>query len=86
MAFRPGRNASQVIAVLASLTERNRIAAQDRDADEPDANTSSKSKKDTVEKAASGKDGGGGSKRDKPSGLRSFIQSHGGRAKTIVQR
>ncbi|WP_216333369.1 ATP-binding protein [Rhizobium sp. X9] len=71
LAFRPGRSASQVIAVLASLTERNRIAALDGDDDEPgktDATKTPKSKKDTEEKAASGKDGGGGWKRDKPSG------------------
>ncbi|WP_312608360.1 ATP-binding protein [Agrobacterium pusense] len=71
LAFRPGRSASQVIAVLASLTERNRIAALDGDDDEPgktDATKTPKSKKDTVEKTASGKDGGGGWKREKPSG------------------
>lgn len=71
LAFRPGRSASQVIAVLASLTERNRIAALDGDDDEPgktDATKTPKSKKDTEEKAATGKDGGGGWKRDKPSG------------------
>lgn len=71
LAFRPGRNASQVIAVLASLTERNRIVAQDGDDEETgetDTTKPSKSKKDTAEKTASGKDSGGGWKRDKPSG------------------
>jgi hypothetical protein len=73
LAFRPGRSASQVIAVLASLTERNRIAAQngDDDDDEPaatNASKSSKPKKDTAEKASSGNESGGGWKRDKPSG------------------
>ncbi len=71
LAFRPGRSASQVIAVLASLTERNRIAAQNGDDDEPDgtsASKSSKSKKGKDEKTSSGKDSGGGWKRDKPSG------------------
>lgn len=72
LAFRPGRSASQVIAVLASLTERNRIAAQDGDDDDDEpaatnASKSSKPKKDTAEEASSGKDGGGW-KRDKPSG------------------
>jgi hypothetical protein len=75
LAFRPGRSAPEVIAVLASLTERNRIAARDGDDDEADPATTgagkpSKSKKDAAssEKTSSGKDGGGGWKRDKPSG------------------
>lgn len=75
LAFRPGRSAPEVIAVLASLTERNRIAARDGDdgEDDPattDAGKPSKSKKDTAssEKTSSGKESGGGWKRDKPSG------------------
>ena len=75
LAFRPGRSAHEVIAVLASLTERNRIAARDGDdrEDDPattDAGKPSKPKKDaaSAEKSSSGKDGGGGWKRDKPSG------------------
>ncbi len=75
LAFRPGRSATEVIAVLASLTERNRLAARDGDdgEDDPattDAGKPSKSKKDaaSAEKSSSGKDGGGGWKRDKPSG------------------
>lgn len=75
LAFRPGRSAHEVIAVLASLTERNRIAARDGDDGEADPATTdagkpSKSKKDAAssEKSSSGKDGGGGWKRDKPSG------------------
>ena len=75
LAFRPGRSATEVIAVLASLTERHRLAARDGDdgEDDPattDAGKPSKSKKDAVsaEKSSSGKDGGGGWKRDKPSG------------------
>ncbi|MFC6448059.1 AAA family ATPase [Shinella zoogloeoides] len=75
LAFRPGRCASQVIAVLASLTERNRVAARedDDDDDEPaskGAGKSSKSKQDakSSEKSSSGKDSGGGWKRDKLSG------------------
>lgn len=61
--------------VLASLAERNRIAARDGDDDDGDPATTdpgkpSKSKKDAAssEKSSSGKDGGGGWKRDKPSG------------------
>lgn len=75
LAFRPGRSAPEVIAVLASLTERNRLAARDGDDhdDDPattDAGKPSKSKKDRAssEKSSSGKDSGGGWKRDKPSG------------------
>lgn len=75
LAFRPGRSAPEVIAVLASLTERNRIAARDGDDDDGDPATTdagkpSKSKKvaASAEKSSSGKDGGGGWKRDKPSG------------------
>ena len=75
LAFRPGRGASEVIAVLASLTERNRVAAREDDDDDdepPSKNTgkSSKSKQDakSSEKSSSGKDSGGGWKRDKPSG------------------
>ena len=75
LAFRPGRSAPEVIAVLASLTERNRLAARDGDDGENDPATTdagkpSKSKNDAAasEKTSSGKDGGGGWKRDKPSG------------------
>lgn len=75
LAFRPGRSAPEVITVLASLTERNRIAARDGDdgEDDPattDAGKPSKSKKDAAssDKSSSGKNGGGGWKRDKPSG------------------
>ncbi|MFN7009313.1 MAG: ATP-binding protein [Allorhizobium sp.] len=75
LAFRPGRSAPEVIAVLASLTERNRLAARDGEDDDGDpatndAGQASKSKKDTAssENSSSGKDGGGGWKRDKPSG------------------
>lgn len=75
LAFRPGRRAPEVIAVLASLTERNRLAARDGDdgEDDPattDAGKPSKSKKDaaSAEKSSSGKESGGGWKRDKPSG------------------
>ncbi|WP_322885295.1 ATP-binding protein [Sinorhizobium medicae] len=75
LAFRPGRSAPEVIAVLASLTERNRIAARDGDDDEADPATTnpgkaSKSKQGAAssDKTSSGKDSGGGWKRDKPSG------------------
>jgi hypothetical protein len=75
LAFRPGRSAPEVIAVLASLTERNRIAARDGDDDEGDtassgAGKASKSKQGaaSADKSSSGKDSGGGWKRDKPSG------------------
>lgn len=75
LAFRPGRSAPEVMAVLSSLTERNRLAARDGDDDDDDPATTgagkpSKSKKDAAssEKSSSGKDGGGGWKRDKPSG------------------
>lgn len=75
LAFRPGRSAPEVIAVLASLTERNRIAALDGDDDEDepasnvDAAKSSKSKKEASSSGkASESDSGGKWKRDKPSG------------------
>lgn len=73
LAFRPGRNARQVIAVLASLTERNRIAALDGDDDDELSSRGtgkSKPKPDAAssERSSSGKDSGGGWKRDKPSG------------------
>lgn len=74
LAFRPGRGASEVIDVLASLTERNRVAARDGDDDDDEpaskaTTKSSKSKQDaSPEKSSSGKDSGGGWKRDKPSG------------------
>ncbi len=75
LAFRPGRSAPEVIAVLASLTERNRIAARDGDDGEADPATTdagkpSKSKKGATssEKTSSGNSSGGGWKRDKPSG------------------
>lgn len=74
LAFRPGRSAPEVIAVLASLTERNRTAARDGDEGEDDPATTnpgkaSKSKQGAAlsEKISSGKDSGGW-KRDKPSG------------------
>src|SRR5690606_9868847 len=72
--FRPGRSAPEVIAVLASLTERNRIAARDGDDDDgdpatTDAGKASKSKQGVASsEKTSGKDSGGGWKRDKPSG------------------
>lgn len=75
LAFRPGRSAPEVIAVLASLTERNRLAARDGDdgEDDPasaDTGKASKSKQGAAssDKTSSGKDSGGGWKRDKPSG------------------
>lgn len=74
LAFRPGRSAPEVIAVLASLTERNRIAARDGDDGEADpastdAGKASKSKQgEASSEKTSGKDSGGGWKRDKPSG------------------
>ncbi len=74
LAFRPGRSAPEVIAVLASLTERNRIAARDGDDDDgdpatTDAGKASKSKQGVASsEKTSGKDSGGGWKRDKPSG------------------
>ncbi|WKL22513.1 ATP-binding protein [Agrobacterium tumefaciens] len=75
LAFRPGRGASEVLDVLASLTERNRVAARDGDDDDDEpaskaTGKSSKSKQDRTspEKSSSGKDSGGGWKRDKPSG------------------
>jgi len=74
LAFRPGRGASEVLDVLASLTERNRVAARDGDDDDDEpaskaTGKSSKSKQDvSSDKSSSGKDSGGGWKRDKPSG------------------
>jgi SpoVK/Ycf46/Vps4 family AAA+-type ATPase len=74
LAFRPGRSAPEVIAVLASLTERNRIATRDGDDDDgdpatTDAGKASKSKQGVASsEKTSGKDSGGGWKRDKPSG------------------
>lgn len=77
LAIRPGRSAAEVIAVLASLTERNRVAAVEGDDDENDdgdgssgGHTSTKKKQDGAksEKSSSGQEGGGGWKRDKPSG------------------
>lgn len=74
LAFRPGRSAHEVIAVLASLTERNRIVARDGDDDDgdpatTDAGKASKSKQGVASSdKTSGKDSGGGWKRDKPSG------------------
>ncbi|OLP45713.1 AAA family ATPase [Rhizobium oryziradicis] len=75
LACRPGRSAPEVIAVLASLTERNRIAARDGDDDEGDPASSGAGKPSkstqgaaSSEKTSSGKDSGGGWKRDKPSG------------------
>lgn len=74
LSFRPGRGASEVIDVLASLTERSRVAARDGDDDDGEpaskaTGKSSKSKQDaSPEKSSSGKDSGGGWKRDKPSG------------------
>ncbi|WP_454289009.1 ATP-binding protein [Rhizobium arsenicireducens] len=77
LAFRPGRSASEVVAILASLTERNRIAARDGDNDEDESDgssTSSRSSKQkpgkaSHEKSDSGQDSSsGGWRRDKPSG------------------
>lgn len=71
LAFRPGRSAGEVIAVLASLTERNRIAAQDGD-DDDDETASEHAKKASKSKDSTGSDkaneNGGKWKRDKPSG------------------
>jgi len=75
LACRPGRSAPEVIAVLASLTERNRIAARDGDDGEGDPATTDAGKPSkprqgaaSADKSSSGKDSGGGWKRDKPSG------------------
>lgn len=79
LAFRPGRGAHEVVAVLASLTERNRIAAQDGDDDDDDdpkpagIGKASKPKKEAASASKSssdksGNDSGGKWKRDKPSG------------------
>ncbi|WP_320200367.1 hypothetical protein RMR16_013585 [Agrobacterium sp. rho-13.3] len=71
LAFRPGRSAGEVIAVLASLTERNRIAARDGD-DDDDETSSGHEKKASKSKDSTGSDkaneNGGKWKRDKPSG------------------
>ncbi|PLK70245.1 AAA family ATPase, partial [Rhizobium sp. TH135] len=77
LAFRPGRSAAEVVAILASLTERNRIAARDGDSDEDESDGSSSGSKTSKQKpgnashdtSASGQDSSsGGWKRDKPSG------------------
>lgn len=77
LAFRPGRSASEVVAILASLTERNRIAARDGESDDDEGDGSSSGSKASKQKpgkanhdtSASGQDGSsGGWRRDKPSG------------------
>ncbi len=77
LAFRPGRSAAEVVAILASLTERNRIAARDGDSDDDESDGSSNGSKASKQKpgkashdnAASGQDSSsGGWRRDKPSG------------------
>lgn len=77
LAFRPGRSAAEVVAILASLTERNRIAARDGDSDEDESDGSSSGSKTSKQKpgnashdtSASGQDSSsGGWRRDKPSG------------------
>ncbi|MBP2547916.1 hypothetical protein J2858_000809 [Neorhizobium galegae] len=72
LAFRPGRSAPDIIDVLASLTERNHIAAHDgEDGDEAESRGTSKPVKPKPEGRTSGtsaaKDSSGG-RRDKPSG------------------
>ncbi|MCZ8158814.1 MAG: ATP-binding protein [Rhizobiaceae bacterium] len=77
LAFRPGRSAAEVVAILASLTERNRIAARDGENDDDESDGSSIGSKTSKQKpgqashdtSASGQDSSsGGWKRDKPSG------------------
>ncbi|MBC2775979.1 AAA family ATPase, partial [Rhizobium sp. AQ_MP] len=77
LAFRPGRSAAEVVAILASLTERNRIAARDGDSDDDESDGSSNGSKASKQKPgkashdtpASGQDSSsGGWRRDKPSG------------------
>lgn len=77
IAFRPGRSAAEVVAILASLTERNRIAARDGENDDDESDGSSSGSKTSTQKpgrashdnAPSGQDSsGGGWRRDKPSG------------------
>lgn len=77
LAFRPGRSAAEVVAILTSLTERNRIAARDGENDDEESDGSSGGSKTSKQKpgkashdnAASGQDSSsGGWKRDKPSG------------------
>lgn len=77
LAFRPGRSAAEVVAILASLTERNRIAARDGESDDDEGDGSSSGSKASKQKpgranhdtSASGQDGSsGGWRRDKPSG------------------
>ncbi|UHS64309.1 AAA family ATPase [Agrobacterium vaccinii] len=73
LAFRPGRSAGEAIAVLVSLTERNRIAARDGD-DDDDETSSEDAKKASKSKDSTGSDkaneNGGKWKRDKPSGAK----------------
>ncbi|OQP86040.1 hypothetical protein BTR14_13230 [Rhizobium rhizosphaerae] len=90
LAFRPGRSAPQVIAVLASLTERNRMAAIDGDdGDDEDGMqdpaskggqkaSTAKQRAASSEKTSSGNNGGAGSKRDKPSGAEVIQPEHAG--------
>ncbi len=54
LAFRPGRSASEVVAILASLTERNRIAARDGDNDDDESDGSSSGSKTSKQKAGQG--------------------------------
>ncbi|HCL67712.1 MAG TPA: AAA family ATPase [Rhizobium sp.] len=82
LAFRPGRSAPEVLAVLAALTERNRIAAVRDDDDDDDESDGAKARKAwkasreaqaaASEKTSSDKSGSDSSsgrwKRDKPSG------------------
>lgn len=77
LAFRPGRSAAEVVAILASLTERNRIAARDGDNDDDESDGSSTGSTTSKQKAgrashdtsSSGQDSSsGGWRRDKPSG------------------
>lgn len=77
LAFRPGRSAPEVVAILSSLTERNRIAARDGDSDDDESDGSSSDSKASKQKPgkanhdtfASGQDSSsGGWRRDKPSG------------------
>ncbi len=77
LAFRPGRSAAEVVAILSSLTERNRIAARDGDSDDDESDGSSSGSKASKQKPgkashdtpASGQDSSsGGWRRDKLSG------------------
>jgi len=77
LAFRPGRSATEVVAILASPTERYCIAARDSDSDDDESDGSSSGSKTSTQKpgkashenAAPGQDSSsGGWRRDKPSG------------------